>query len=76
MVNTWLQYRLGIASNRNPWGYLARVAWMRARRPLCVLRRHKHWSGHDTTLTALASGRSKRCPSCNRLILKPQYRRS
>jgi hypothetical protein len=42
-------------------------------RLLCLVRRHAHWSG-ETMLAALASGRSRRCRWCSRLVLKPQYR--
>lgn len=42
-------------------------------RILCVLRRHSYWEV-ETLLSALASGRSKRCRWCNRLVLKPKFR--
>ena len=60
-------------------GYLlAGPRWMRrwllrVQRPLCWLRRHEHWQ-RETALLALAGGRSLRCPACNRLVLKSQYR--
>ena len=38
-------------------------------RLLCVPRRHAFWE-RDTMLTAMASGRSKRCRWCNRLVVK------
>ena len=50
-----------------------RVALLRLQRPLCRLRRHEHWK-RETTLLALAGGRSLRCPACNRLVLKKQFR--
>ena len=43
------------------------------KRPLCWLRRHRHWE-QETLLIALASGKSKRCGVCNRLVLKKQFR--
>ena len=74
-VNAWLRHKLGVASNRNPWQVLW---WRSAQRPLgrllCLPRKHGQWAGRDTTLTALAGRRSKRCRYCNRLILKPEYR--
>lgn len=42
-------------------------------RPFCLPRRHAFWE-RDTILAALASGRSKRCRWCNRLVVKKQYR--
>lgn len=74
-MNDWLRCRLGIASNRNPWRYMLAVAANKAKRPLCLVRRHRHWA-RETMLTALASGRSKRCGACNRLVLKAQYRQA
>lgn len=56
------------------WGgvrYRAARPFMRA---LCAPRRHAHWA-RETMLIALASGRSKRCRWCNRLVLKPGFRR-
>ena len=53
--------------------YAAAVARNQSKRPLCWMRRHRHWE-HETILLALASGRSKRCGVCNRLVLKKQYR--
>jgi hypothetical protein len=74
-MNAWLRAKLRVPGNRNPW----RVLWWRtlqrpAGRMFCLPRRHDHWSGRDTTLTALAGGRSKGCRYCNRLILKTPYR--
>jgi len=45
----------------------------RFRRLACVLRRHRHWE-REGMLQALATGKSKRCPRCNRLVLKKRYR--
>jgi len=42
-------------------------------RLLCLPRRHAFWQ-RDTMLTALASGRSKRCRWCRRLVVKKRYR--
>ena len=42
-------------------------------RPLCLPRRHAFWE-RDTMLTAMASGRSKRCRWCNRLVVKREFR--
>ena len=42
-------------------------------RPLCLPRRHAFWE-RDTMLTAMASGRSKRCRWCHRLVVKKRYR--
>jgi hypothetical protein len=42
-------------------------------RLLCLPRRHAHWA-RDTMLTAMASGRSKRCRWCNRLVVKRPFR--
>jgi hypothetical protein len=54
-----------------------RKLWFKVRypfmRPLCLLRRHDHWQ-RETMLLAMAGGRSVRCHTCNRLILKAQYR--
>jgi hypothetical protein len=72
-VNDWLRYRMNISQRYNPWLYMLRVARVRAKRPLCLVGRHAHWE-RDTTLTALAYGRSKRCGSCNRLVLKKEFR--
>ena len=72
-MNDWLRYRLGIASNRNPWGYMLGVVRNKSKRPLCWLRRHRHWE-RESMLIALAGGRSKRCGVCNRLVLKKQFR--
>jgi hypothetical protein len=72
-INERLQYRLNISQRYNPWLYMLRVARVRAKRPLCLARRHARWE-RETTLTALASGRSKRCGSCNRLVLKKEFR--
>lgn len=41
---------------------------------LCLVRRHRHWE-RETLLIALASGRSARCGTCNRLVLKKEFRR-
>lgn len=74
-MNGWLRRKLGIASNRNPWACMLAVAANKAKRPLCPLRRHRHWA-REATLIAIAYGRSKRCGACNRLVLKPQYRKA
>lgn len=58
---------------RRFWGRLRRRTVLPFMRPLCVLRRHAFWE-RDTMLTALASGRSKRCRWCNRLVVKKQFR--
>lgn len=50
-----------------------RILLLRTQRPLCRMRRHEHWE-RETMLLALAGGRSIRCPACNRLVLKSQYR--
>lgn len=74
-MNEWLQHRLHISTRYNPWSYMLAVAANKAKRPLCLLRRHRHWE-RESMLIALASGRSKRCGACNRLVLKPQYRKT
>lgn len=73
-VNERLQHRLHISTRYNPWAYMLAVAVNKARRPLCLLRRHRRWA-RETTLIPIAYGRSKRCGACNRLVLKPQYRK-
>jgi hypothetical protein len=53
--------------------YALAVARNQAKRPLCWLRRHRHWE-RESLLMALSSGRSGRCGVCNRLVLKKKFR--
>jgi len=68
-----LRHRLNLSELINPWTWLLQVAWNKMQRPLCLPRRHAHWE-RETMLMAFGSGRSKRCGTCNRLVLKKQYR--
>lgn len=49
----------------------------RAARPvmrlLCVPRHHRRW-GHQSMIHAFATGDSKRCRWCNRLVFKKEFR--
>jgi len=75
-MSDWLRKRMHLHGRADPW----RVLWWRCvqhplGRPFCLPRRHKHWA-RDTMLTALATGRSRRCRYCNRLVVKPPFRAS
>jgi hypothetical protein len=68
-----VRYRFGLSGTVNPWRWMLRVSMRPLKLPLCWLRRHRHWE-RETMLIALGSGRSKRCRTCNRLVLKPEFR--